>query len=97
MADNIPAWLTAKADQRIALLDETKLPQYMQGENTAIVMALTEPGPDATPEQRATWERTCDNCGKDCKDDGFWTGSIETAKGTVTVLLTFGVCANCRF
>jgi hypothetical protein len=104
MADTtFPAWLIAKIDQRLALLDETKLPQSLQSDVwnqaavTAIVMALEEPDEDATPEQRAAWERQCDNCGTDCSTTDFYTGHIQKVKGTVTVLITFGVCPTCKF
>jgi len=89
-----PSWLKAAADQRLALMNEMLQLQQLTG--YAIVMSqLTEPDEGATPEDFERHERTCDNCGKFCKDE-FFTGILVRDVGVLQVMISFGTCAECK-
>jgi len=96
MTTGLPAWLTSKIDQRMALIDERVTPvSISRGPVPLIVTPLTEPGENATPLQMERWERTCDACGKYCpypKED-FFNGQVQrTTKTGMLVIIFFGVC-----
>jgi hypothetical protein len=88
--------LTAKIDQRLALMSEAL--QAMQLEGLPLVMVtLTEFAEDATPQQIEEWERTCDSCGKHCPwPIDFYIGHITRDVGLLQVIITYGVCADCK-
>lgn len=90
---NEPSWLTAKVDQRLALMED-HIPMESVGD-ALIVSMLTEPPPNATPEQMEVWERSCDNCGKHCPGD-FYTGHVSRTLHGKPVRITFGVCPSCK-
>jgi hypothetical protein len=95
----IPAWLDAAVDQRLAFMLERmggKLPSNVAD---VIMTMLTEPpegsafGPGTVGDR---WERTCDNCGTYCGDeDKFIFGVIMRWHEGTRVEITFGACANC--
>lgn len=88
MSSKLPAWLVAAADQRVTLIERQDLPV-----GGVILTPLKEPGPNATLEELAKWERSCDACGADCTDALFWTGRLmrSTSKDQ-QVIMTYGVC-----
>lgn len=92
----LPAWLTSKVDQRLALLEE-HLP--VPPDDKVIVMTpLTEPRPGATRRELNHWERTCDACDKFCRHEPFFTGHLTRhLKNGLTVAITFGVCEQHTF
>jgi hypothetical protein len=96
MGATLPAWLTAKVDQRMALVDQYVTPAtlMLSGQLPLIVTPLAELDEHATEEARAQWERTCDCCGKHCPDpEKFFTGQVQrTTHGGVLVVMFFGVC-----
>lgn len=93
MQMNEPAWLTAKIDQRVALVEQELARGRHSSANVVFVM-LTEP-PDDSEQEAARWERTCDNCGKDCTDSDFYTGHvIRELRDGRKVFIGFGVCPN---
>jgi hypothetical protein len=62
----------------------------------AILIPLTDPGENATPERQALWERQCDRCGLDCRTRNFQTGAIKlTTPNGLEVTMTFGLCIAC--
>jgi len=91
-----PAWLAAKVDQRLALMEEhmgdvSKLPTHF------VMTPLTEPEENASKEEFDHWERTCDNCGVYCPwPTDFYTGTTVRMRGETQVIFTFGVCATCK-
>lgn len=94
---DLPAWLTAKVDQRLAMFEQVLGGQL---EQLHIVMApLSEPDEDASPEEFEQWDRTCDNCGRYCKEPlEFYTGGVvRYLKDGQPVHLTFGVCKDCSW
>lgn len=85
-----PPWLTAAVDQRLALLADA-----IRASDIGLVMtSLTEPPETATPEERASWDRRCDRCGKDCTHTSFFTGHVQRELDGVQVIFVFGVCAQ---
>ena len=91
-----PAWLLDLIDQRMALIekDAANLP----AEAALILTPVTEPSEGATDEEYQRWDRTCDNCGKDCTRSDFFTGhAVRRLKDGRRVYLTFGVCSTCKF
>jgi hypothetical protein len=93
----IPAWLTAKVDQRLALMEEMagELPS-LANDKTLIMTPLTEPREGATQAEFEIWNRTCDNCGKDCTGLDFYTGHMVRLWKGAKLMFTFGVCTECR-
>jgi hypothetical protein len=93
-----PAWLLAKVDQRLTLMREkVGEPEVFKklGAPDLILTPLSEPLTEPTPEQLERWDRTCDNCGKYCPHD-LWTGSVSRDWGGLQVVMTFGVCPDCK-
>jgi hypothetical protein len=89
-----PAWLTARVDQRLALMSDSALDAASAN---LVLTPLTEPDEDASPAVRQRWDRTCDNCRRYCPDDEpFFTGNlVRTWRGT-PVIVVFGVCPDCK-
>jgi hypothetical protein len=97
MSDKLPAWLTAKVDQRLALVEESIGNADLA--TTSIVMTpLLEPHPTAPALTWARWDRTCDSCLVYCPDtEAFYTGHVVRAlRNGTQVCITFGVCEICR-
>lgn len=96
MSGKLPAWLSAKVDQRMALVDQHVTPAAltMSGKLPLILTPLTEPSPLASDTVLSQWDRTCDCCGRFCPDEvDFYTGQVQrTTKGGVLVIMFFGVC-----
>lgn len=91
-----PAWLTAKADQRLALMASGHTPVQISKVTASIIMLfLSEPPPDSTPADYATWERSCDNCGRFCPGT-FYTGVVKRELHGMEVVITYGVCPDCK-
>jgi hypothetical protein len=92
-----PAWLTAAIDQRLALMVEVMGPStFPLAKNYGVMLTpLTEPEEDATQAEMDRWDRTCDNCGKDCTGLEFFAGSAMRSAFGTNVCFTFGVCAEC--
>jgi hypothetical protein len=92
---HIPIWLDAKVDQRLAQMQEAMPIPVMAAATGAhvIMVTLTEPDEDATPEQIQQWNLTCDNCGK--VDPVLHTGHMERRVDGVLVVITMGACASC--
>ena len=88
-----PAWLTSKADQRLALLAEHVDAELTRGAGV-LMTSLTDPPAD-TPIARARWERTCDNCGTVCTTAPFYTGHVGRVLHSLQVIITYGVCKPC--
>lgn len=91
-----PGWLTAAADQRLALMQETVPPEVL-AEDAPIVMAmLTEPSDDLDRQERERWERTCDNCGAYTPEGQvFYTGHVTRYLFGAPVMITYGACFRC--
>lgn len=88
-----PSWLTARADQRLALMLEKAGDNFPHG--ALVTTPLTEPEPGGDFER---WDRSCDNCGKYVAEgELLWTGSVfrVTPKGS-QVIINFGACADCK-
>ncbi len=88
---NLPAWLTAAVDQRVALLTESGALSALQ-EAKLVVTTLKDP-PEDTKEALDKWERTCDCCGKDCRNEDFYTSHVSKDVGLFQVVITYGVCS----
>ena len=96
-----PSWLTAKVDQRLALMVTTISafgdPTPALDKYTIMMTLLTEPPEGSTPGDIAKWERTCDNCGRYCSDDeAFFTGTTVRERWGTQILFTFGSCSKCK-
>lgn len=92
----VPAWVIAKVDQRLALMDEVLGPAVAGLDEYAAVMTpLTEPGENATPAEMLRWERACDNCDRYCRDE-FYTGHYRVEHKGTKVIFTFGSCPACK-
>ena len=88
-----PAWLTAKADQRLAMMIDATGDNFPQ--DAIVTTPLTEPEPGQEWEQ---WDRGCDNCGVYVPEGQLlWTGHVLriTPKGS-RVIINFGACAACK-
>jgi len=91
-----PAWLTAKIDQRLARMTESLDVDINELTNFALLL-LTEPPDDASPEEVARWEYTCDNCGTYCPEPvPFFTGHSIRFLGPTQVAITYGICGPCK-
>ena len=96
MSGQEPAWLTAKADQRVALMKEA-IGDLLQPGMDMIFTMLTEPDDDASVGDYDKWDRTCDNCGTYVppKVAGFFTGQVMREINSVPVMVHFGCCKRC--
>lgn len=96
MSTTEPAWLTAKADQLLARMEQHLDTSSMPISDSVFIMVqLTEPAPNATAAEIAAWDRSCDACGKVCIDTDFWTGhTLRKTKTGHRVHIQFGACAN---
>lgn len=94
MAETLPAWLSAKVDQRLALIDQHAAPAALAHQFPLILTPLAEPDEHATAADRAKWERTCDCCSKHCPwPVKFYTGHVQRELPSgVLVVMTYGVC-----
>lgn len=96
-----PAWLLAKADQRIAELDTDKfLTEILENKppfaDSIVIKAAISCPEDIDPETIAVWARTCDNCHKVCTlDMAYYPGAISIPHKGGHVLLEYGVCGQC--
>jgi len=92
-----PPWLTAKIDQRVALMLDTLGPAVSGFDEYTVVMTpLTEPEEDATPAEIQRWERACDNCGRYCHvGENFFTGHLVRDVEGHQVIFMFGACPEC--
>lgn len=90
-----PPWLVAKADQRVASVEHL-LP--LVPVDAHVLMALTEPPENCTPEQYRTWDRSCDCCGVYVPDgENLWTGhALFTMPAGHKIRFTFGICDMCK-
>lgn len=88
-----PAWLTAAADQRLALADESVGSTAFIKGLTVIMMTLTDPA-DESPEAFARWDKSCDNCGK-YLPDLLVNAHIERSLYDKPVVIVLGACADC--
>jgi len=79
-------------------------PGSVVGEAGVIFTYLTEPSENATDEETARFERTCDRCGtyvppepegEDESKAPFFTGQPTFDVNGVQVIILFGVCARC--
>jgi hypothetical protein len=92
-----PAWLVAMADQRLALMAEKVSASSLKLYGPEIIMTpLTEPAENASNMERTRWERSCDNCGRYCKKGTFITGHVMRQLHGHAVLMTFGMCPECK-
>ena len=93
----VPAWLRAKIDQRLALMAEvTGGPENFTGMEI-VAMTLTEPGEDCTDAEFTRWERTCDSCGNYCPPaEPFYSGQRMEPWGPTKVLIIWGECHPCK-
>jgi len=90
-----PAWLTAKIDQRIAMMKDVLGPAVEGFADYNVVMTpLTEPPEGASEVAVAMWDGSCDNCGRFCPTL-LWTGKSEREVAGVRVVITFGACPQC--
>jgi hypothetical protein len=91
-----PAWLLAKVDQRLALMRE-KLGDEgitLLGLADVVITPLTEPPENATQQQIATWDKSCDNCGRLCPTR-LVTGQVVRMLDKIQVTFFFGACPRC--
>lgn len=97
MSTEVPSWVVALADQRIALMKEKLTKESMHG-YVVIATPLTEPA-DAESMSTADferWERCCDNCGVYCSPNReFFSGVLERELYGKQVILSFGACKRC--
>lgn len=96
-------WLSAKVDQRVALMVEHGALDIARENGTLFVMSLLDEGDEEmTSEELERWERTCDNCGRYIPpgatpgENGFYTGYTTRTVEDVQIMLAFGVCGTCK-
>lgn len=96
---DIPAWLDAAVDQRLAWAKVriAQIPAPML-KAAVIETPLKEPPPGTDV---ARWDRTCDNCGRfvppsDGEGELFYTGSMVRDVSGVPVVICFGTCKDCK-
>ena len=95
-----PPWLIAAVDQVVARMahqlgvpvDSTDTPLAQYG---LIMVPLKEPHEGATAKDFERWERTCDNCGKVCIDEPFWSGAYQRPAWGALLLIGYGACKDC--
>lgn len=99
MKQETPPWLLAKVDQRLALMEHEIGKVTGERPNftgySLVMTSVTEPDEDVTPEQFEIWDKSCDNCGRYCPTT-LWTGHVTRFTWDVQVILTFGVCPQCK-
>lgn len=91
MTTTEPAWLTSKADQRLALFGE-KIGDIVQGFDV-LQMSLTEPSGDDDKSFRR-WDQSCDNCDK-YLPRGLIVQHIERKLNGTLAIITVGACPDC--
>ena len=92
-----PAWLTAKADQRLALMADGLKDVKIEDVNTVLMTPLTEPPENATALEIKVWDRSCDNCNLYVMANSpFYTGAVKRELHGLEVILTYGVCSSCK-
>lgn len=94
-----PPWLTAKVDRRLAELKAGGAFEIAIDQAPIIMTYLDEGDAKMSPQARQQWERTCDNCGRYCPEVGgmaFYTGHAMRLVDQRQVLMTYGVCDDCR-
>jgi len=90
----VPAWLTSKIDQRLALMEQAGVFDVGLEDYSMILTPLSDPNP---LESVTEWDRTCDRCGTFVEDEGeFWTGQVTTRHKGHHVTITYGVCGPCK-
>lgn len=95
-----PPWLTAAIDQRLKAAEPAFEYAKIAG-TTVLMMTLTDPVVELTdPEEdveTATqyWNESCDNCQKWCPTS-LWPGHKSLVHDGLQVVITFGVCPDCR-
>lgn len=95
-----PPWLTAKADQRLALLEHRSkalaITKFM-GSYDLLMMPLTEPPEFAAENDVRRWDRTCDGCNQWQNSFAkFYTGFVQrTTSWGQQVTFTYGACHSC--
>lgn len=94
--ENKPVWLTARLDQRLAMIED-KVFDIARAHGIHIIMTpLSEEPPGCSEKEAKRWNRTCDNCKVYVPDGpGFYTGQAEARKHKFLVLIPFGCCAAC--
>lgn len=94
-----PAWLTAAADQRLALMAE-KLGETgpagiaMLAGYEVIMTTLSEPDEGSSVPEIAYWHQSCEHCGAFCPED-LVCGHVERQLFGRTVLVVYGACPTC--
>ena len=91
-----PAWLTAAADQRVALMADVMVPGALVTKpNVSIIMTtLTEPKGEGKAAYEY-WDKSCDNCGKHCPQT-LTPGHVKREMHGLEVVITFGACPACK-
>ena len=97
MPEELPAWLAAKVEARVALIAAGVTAAARETDAQVVMTYLDEGKAEMTDEERRRWERTCDNCQRYCPDeDEFYTGHVVQMIDGRQVLIAFGVCGICR-
>jgi hypothetical protein len=91
-----PPWVVAAVDQRLAQMDP-----FFKGFNAQagnlVVTPMCELDHEPTEAELKLWDRTCDRCRTYCPPEvGFYTGHVARQRWGTRVVLTFGVCKNCK-
>jgi hypothetical protein len=89
-----PPWLTAKVDQRLALMAQMMGPSLdLTPDDFLLLTPLTEPKEGASPEEMVAWDHMCDNCSR--VTPLLQTGHIQLKFHGKNVIITFGCCPDC--
>lgn len=89
-----PAWLVAALDQLLARLDQTTGGALATLGFDVVLIPLTEPPENATPQEHARWEYTCDNCGLYSKEE-LRTGTVGLDHHGLQLVVGLGACQTC--
>jgi hypothetical protein len=62
-----------------------------------VIVQLGRPEENATREEQDRWELSCDRCGRYCPPPtDFHTGGITLVRHKRKIMVTFGLCDDCR-
>lgn len=88
-----PPWLTAAVDQRLKAAEAAFHYAQIAG-TTVLMLTLTDPEED-TDLAREHWDQSCDNCRRFCGQE-LWPGHKKLMHNGMPVVITFGVCSDCK-
>lgn len=92
---DLPSWLLAKIDQRMAQIQPTVELGALMNNEVVVMTTLTEAPKGGTETEMEYWDHSCDCCGTYTLD-GLYSGRCNRLLGSVQIFITFVVCEVCK-